>query len=93
MINSIPTHLPNQPPPPASNGTGPFPPPLRRRLSVNETFQPGHQLWQEHYDGYLEAKAGEVAEEVPNGASNEYYIEAQIGGRKGYIPKDILTDI
>ena len=40
-----------------------------------------------------EARAGEVAEEVPNGASNEYYIEAQIGERKGYIPKNITTDI
>ena len=81
------------PPPPQSIGPGSFPPPVRRRLSVNEDFQPGHNLWQENYDGYLEARAGEVAEEVPNGASNDYYIEAQIGQRKGYIPKNITTDI
>ena len=79
---------PDMPPPPAS-----FPPPIRRRLSVTEDFQPGHNLWQNNYDGYLEARAGEVAEEIPNGASNDYYIEAQIGQRKGYIPKSITTDI
>ena len=80
----------NLPPPPPQLGTEP---PGRRRFSVNEDFQPGHNLWQENYDGYLEARAGEVAEEVPNGASNDYYIEAQIGQRKGYIPKNITTDI
>ena len=82
------TNGPDMPPPPVS-----FPPPIRRRLSVTQDFQPGHNLWQENYDGYLEAKAGEVAEEVPNGASNDYYFEAQIGERKGYIPKNITTDI
>ena len=84
-INSI--------PPPPAIGTEQLSPPFRRRLSVNEDFQQGHHLWQDNYDGYLRARAGDVAEEVPNGASNEFYIEAKIGDRTGYIPQSIVTDI
>ena len=65
---------------------------MSRKFSVNQDFQEGHELWQGGYDGYLVAEAGEEIEEVPNGNSNENFIDAQIGDRRGYIPKDILTD-
>ena len=63
-----------------------------RIFCVNQDFQEGHELWQGGYDGYLVAEAGEEIEEVPNGNSNENFVDAQIGNRRGYIPKDILTD-
>ena len=81
--------------PPPHVGTGPFPPPsqpVRRRFSVNENFQEGHNLWSPGYGAYLTAHAGEVAEEIPNGNSNDHFVEAQIGDRSGYIPRQILTD-
>ena len=63
-----------------------------RIFSVNQNFQEGHELWNYGYQGYLVAGAGEEIEEVPNGNSNVNFIHAQIGDRRGYIPKDILTD-
>lgn len=66
--------------------------PLIRKFSVNQDFQEGHELWHDGYQGYLAAGAGEQIEEVPNGNSDENFIDAQIGDRRGYIPKDILTD-
>ena len=77
------------PPPPPQLGTGP---PGRRRFSVNEDFQEGHDLWHEGYDGHLRARAGEVVEEVPGGTSTDDFIDAQIGNRRGYVPVRILSD-
>ena len=91
------TMLQNQPsandvqPSPVEPSTEP-PPPLTRRFSVTENFQEGHNLWQGGYDGYLAAEAGVLIEEVPNGNSTDSYIDARIGERRGYIPKDILID-
>ena len=68
------------------------PPPLTRRFRVTQNFQKGHKHWQCEYDGYLAAEAGVLIEEVPNGNSTDSYIYARIGARRGYIPKDILTD-
>ena len=79
------------PPPPVDQPAGP-PPPLTRRYSVTQDFQEGHYLWQDGYDGYLAVGAGDVIEEVLNGNSAEGYIDAQINDRRGYIPKNILTD-
>ena len=76
------------PPPPPSQPAGSAP----RRYSVNENFQEGHNLWSPGYGAYLTAHAGEVAEEIPNGNSNDHFVEAQIGDRSGYIPRQILTD-
>ena len=81
--------------PPPQVGTGPFPPPAQpapRRYSVNENFQEGHNLWSLGYSAYLAAHAGEVAEEIPNGNSNNDFVDARIGDRSGYIPRQILTD-
>ena len=81
-----------QPPPPPA----PMSPParLRRRFSVDENFQPGHHYWTDGYDDqYVAAFAGEVVEEVLDGASNEHYVQVQKGDRTGYIPRDSLTQI
>ena len=80
------------PSPPAEFGTEPSRPPMIRKFSVNQDFQQGHELWHDGYHGYLVAGAGEEIEEVPNGNSNENFIDAQIGDRRGYIPKNILTN-
>jgi len=81
---------PSNPLPPPPPGSGP----LRRRYSVNGNFQAGHPLWTDGYDEhYLPAGAGEVVEEVIDGASNEHFVQAQKGDRTGYIPRDILTNI
>ena len=69
-----------------------IPQPERRRFSVNEDFQEGHDLWYEGYDAYLRARAGEVVEEVLGGVSTEDFIDALIGNRRGYIPKRILSN-
>ena len=79
------------PPPPIDQSTRPLPP-LTRRFSVTQNFQEGHYLWDDGYDGYLAVGAGDVIEEVLNGNSTESHIDAQINGRRGYIPKNILTD-
>ena len=63
---------------------------MTRKFIVNENFQEDHELWQKGYTGYLYAVAGEEIEEVPHGNSNENFIDAQIGNRRGYIPKVIL---
>ena len=80
------------PSPPAEFGTEPSRPPMIRKFRVNQDFQQGHELWHDGYHGYLVAGAGEEIEEVPNGNSNENFIDAQIGDRRGYIPKNILTN-
>ena len=85
--------LQNQPSlPPPDFDTDPARRPLIRKFSVNQDFQEGHELWHHDYQGYLAAGAGEQIEEVPNGNSDENFIDAQIGDRRGYIPKVILTD-
>lgn len=76
----------NLPPPPPHIDTG------RRRFSVNEDFQEGHDLWYEGYGGYLGARAGVVVEEVPDGTSTDEFLDAQIGDRRGYIPKRLLSN-
>ena len=92
IIQNQPSNPLDLPSPPAEFDTEPSRPPLIRRFSVNQNFQEGHELWYDGYQGYLVAGAGEEIEEVPNGNSNENFIDAQIGDRRGYIPKDILTD-
>ena len=86
------TFTDDPPLPPPDFDTDPSRPPLIRKFSVNQDFQEGHELWHDGYQGYLAAGAGEEIEEVPNGNSNENFIDAQIGDRRGYIPKEILTD-
>ena len=92
MINSLPTPHQNQPnrtdlpPPPHLNGTG------RRRFSVKEDFHEGHNLWHPGYDGYLEAAAREVVVEASNGNSTDDFIDAQIGEKRGFIPKTLLDN-
>ena len=76
----------NLPPPPPHIDTG------RRRFSVNEDFQAGHDLWYEGYGGYLGARAGVVVEEVPDGTSTDEFLDARIGDRRGYIPKRLLSN-
>ena len=79
----------NLPPPPPQLGTEPH---VRRRFSVNEDFQEGHDLWHEGYDGHLRARAGEIVEEVPGGTSTDDFIDAQSGNGRGYVPRRILSD-
>ena len=96
-INQLGNQSPPAAIPPPHVGTGPFPPPsqpVRRRFSVNENFQAGHHYWTDGYDDqYVAAFAGEVVEEVLDGASNEHYVQVQKGDRTGYIPRDSLTQI
>ena len=67
---------------------------MGRRFIIIDDFQSGAYLWQEGYDGYLEACAGEVAQVVDGNANgNEFYFDCQIGDRRGYIPCLYLTDI
>ena len=62
-----------------------------RTFVVQEDFKEGHSYWNRDFsDMYLPVHNGDEVEEVRGGERDENYIDVQLNGKTGFVPRSIL---